>query len=218
MAGRGARAGDEDPERSTADVRAETGLMRLSRPRCWEQSAAFFSSGLGNAASRALSEAGYGIRYHGSPMSEREGRINVMRLPRTDPRYRGAVRHGSARARPDAGGLRRAAVRRLPRTAQRDAPGRDRGRPPGVPGGGRGHHLDEHVRGRLIALVEYGLADRVREINEAAARLSRSVADAHSTQAAATFVAGNIGPTTKSALGHRRDYLPRDGRGLPRPG
>jgi 5-methyltetrahydrofolate--homocysteine methyltransferase len=52
--------------------------------------------------------------------------------------------------------------------------------------------------GGSIVLAEYALADRVFEINEAAAKLSRQVADQYSTPARPRFVAGNIGPTTKS--------------------
>ncbi|MHB8515631.1 MAG: methionine synthase [Dehalococcoidia bacterium] len=52
--------------------------------------------------------------------------------------------------------------------------------------------------GASIVLAEYGLQDRVREINEAAARLAVSCAQAHSTAARPRFVAGNMGPTTKS--------------------
>jgi 5-methyltetrahydrofolate--homocysteine methyltransferase len=54
-----------------------------------------------------------------------------------------------------------------------------------------------------IVLVEYGLADRARELNLAAARLAREVADAYSTPEQPRFVAGSIGPTTKlPSLGH----------------
>jgi 5-methyltetrahydrofolate--homocysteine methyltransferase len=52
--------------------------------------------------------------------------------------------------------------------------------------------------GGSIVLAEYGLQERVLEINEAAARLSRKVADAYSTPGRPRFVAGNMGPTTKS--------------------
>ncbi len=52
--------------------------------------------------------------------------------------------------------------------------------------------------GGSIVLAEYGLQDRVHELNEAGARLSRKVADAHSTPGKPRFVAGNMGPTTKS--------------------
>jgi len=52
--------------------------------------------------------------------------------------------------------------------------------------------------GGSIVLAEYGLEDRVLEINEAAARLSRKVAEAYSTPGRQRFVAGNMGPTTKS--------------------
>src|SRR5438309_7940806 len=52
--------------------------------------------------------------------------------------------------------------------------------------------------GGSIVLAEYGLAERVRQINEAAARLAREVADAYSAPGRPRFVAGNLGPTTKS--------------------
>ncbi|MEX0749352.1 MAG: methionine synthase [Dehalococcoidia bacterium] len=52
--------------------------------------------------------------------------------------------------------------------------------------------------GGSIVLAEYGLQDRVQEINEAAARLSRKAVDAHGTGDRPRFVAGNMGPTTKS--------------------
>ena len=54
-----------------------------------------------------------------------------------------------------------------------------------------------------IVLAEYGLEDKVRELNLAAARLARSVADEYSTPEQPRFVAGSIGPTTKlPSLGH----------------
>ena len=54
-----------------------------------------------------------------------------------------------------------------------------------------------------IVLAEYGLENRTRELNLAAARLAREVADAYSTPAKPRFVAGSIGPTTKlPSLGH----------------
>jgi 5-methyltetrahydrofolate--homocysteine methyltransferase len=52
--------------------------------------------------------------------------------------------------------------------------------------------------GGSIVLAEYGLQDRTIEMNAAAARLSRSVAEAVSTPTRPRFVAGNLGPTTKS--------------------
>jgi 5-methyltetrahydrofolate--homocysteine methyltransferase len=52
--------------------------------------------------------------------------------------------------------------------------------------------------GGSIVLAEFALEDRVFEINQAAARLSREVAAAYSTPARPRFVAGNLGPTTKS--------------------
>jgi 5-methyltetrahydrofolate--homocysteine methyltransferase len=54
-----------------------------------------------------------------------------------------------------------------------------------------------------IVLAEYDIADRARELNLAAARLARSVADEYSTPERPRFVAGSIGPTTKlPSLGH----------------
>jgi len=52
--------------------------------------------------------------------------------------------------------------------------------------------------GGSIVLAEYALQDRTFAINEAAARLSRQVADAYATPARPRWVAGNLGPTTKS--------------------
>jgi 5-methyltetrahydrofolate--homocysteine methyltransferase len=54
-----------------------------------------------------------------------------------------------------------------------------------------------------IVLAEYDLQDRTRELNLAAARLAREVADEYSTPEKPRFVAGSIGPTTKlPSLGH----------------
>jgi 5-methyltetrahydrofolate--homocysteine methyltransferase len=54
-----------------------------------------------------------------------------------------------------------------------------------------------------IVLAEYDLQNRTRELNLAAARLARSVADEYSTPAQPRFVAGSMGPTTKlPSLGH----------------
>ncbi len=54
-----------------------------------------------------------------------------------------------------------------------------------------------------IVLAEYGIADRARELNLAAARLARAVADEYSTPEKPRFVAGSMGPTTKlPSLGH----------------
>ncbi|MDP9349402.1 MAG: homocysteine S-methyltransferase family protein, partial [Gemmatimonadota bacterium] len=50
-------------------------------------------------------------------------------------------------------------------------------------------------RSNRITLGEYGLSDRVREINVAAARLARSVADRYATPERPRFVAGSIGPS-----------------------
>ena len=52
--------------------------------------------------------------------------------------------------------------------------------------------------GTPIVLAEYGLAERALELNREAARLARRVADRFSTPAQLRFVAGSMGPTTKS--------------------
>ena len=57
--------------------------------------------------------------------------------------------------------------------------------------------------GARIVLAEFELADRVREINVAAARLAKEVAQQFSTKDRPRFVAGSMGPTTKlPSLGH----------------
>ena len=59
--------------------------------------------------------------------------------------------------------------------------------------------------GTGIVLGEFGLADRVREINLAAAKIAKDVAQQFSTNNRPRFVAGSIGPTTKlPSLGHIR--------------
>src|ERR1043165_6415207 len=52
--------------------------------------------------------------------------------------------------------------------------------------------------GTAISLVEYGLQDRIHEVNETAARLARQAAAEYSTPSRPRFVAGSMGPTTKS--------------------
>jgi 5-methyltetrahydrofolate--homocysteine methyltransferase len=52
-------------------------------------------------------------------------------------------------------------------------------------------------RANRITLAEYGLQDRVIEINQAAARLARRLADEYSTPDQPRFVAGSIGPSGK---------------------
>ena len=57
--------------------------------------------------------------------------------------------------------------------------------------------------GTSIVLGEFGLGDRVAEINLAAVKLAKGVAQQFSTSARPRFVAGSIGPTTKlPSLGH----------------
>jgi 5-methyltetrahydrofolate--homocysteine methyltransferase len=51
--------------------------------------------------------------------------------------------------------------------------------------------------GTSIVLAEFGLEDRVYELNHAAAKLAREIADEYSTPTQPRFVAGSIGPTTK---------------------
>jgi 5-methyltetrahydrofolate--homocysteine methyltransferase len=52
--------------------------------------------------------------------------------------------------------------------------------------------------GTPIVLAEYGLADRAFKLNRAAAQLARRIADELSTPAKPRFVAGSMGPTTKT--------------------
>ncbi|HXY52138.1 MAG TPA: methionine synthase [Terriglobales bacterium] len=57
--------------------------------------------------------------------------------------------------------------------------------------------------GTRIVLGEFGLQDRVSEINTKAAQLAREMAQQFSTRDKPRFVAGSIGPTTKlPSLGH----------------
>jgi 5-methyltetrahydrofolate--homocysteine methyltransferase len=54
-----------------------------------------------------------------------------------------------------------------------------------------------------IVLNEYGIADQTRELNVAAARLAREVADDYAADGRTRYVAGSIGPGTKlPSLGH----------------
>src|SRR5271165_2512649 len=48
-----------------------------------------------------------------------------------------------------------------------------------------------------IVMAEYDMPDKVHEINLAAAKLARSVADDYSSKGRRRFVAGSMGPTTK---------------------
>ena len=52
-------------------------------------------------------------------------------------------------------------------------------------------------RSNRITMKEYGLQDRILEINEAAARLARKVTDEFSSPQSPKFVAGSIGPSGK---------------------
>ncbi|MGE5619083.1 MAG: methionine synthase [Sphingomonadaceae bacterium] len=51
--------------------------------------------------------------------------------------------------------------------------------------------------GNRLKLAEYGLEERVYEVNYAAARLARRVADEYATPSRPRFVAGSMGPTGK---------------------
>ncbi len=54
-----------------------------------------------------------------------------------------------------------------------------------------------------VVLAEYDLQDKVAEINIAAAKIAKEVAQQFSTKDKPRFVAGSIGPTTKlPSLGH----------------
>ncbi len=55
-------------------------------------------------------------------------------------------------------------------------------------------------RANRLTMAEYGLDDRVPEINRAAAALARRVADRFSTPGRRRFVAGSIGPSGQAAL------------------
>ncbi len=52
-------------------------------------------------------------------------------------------------------------------------------------------------RSNVLTLAEYGLADRVEEINRTAAGIARVLADEFSTAEKPRYVAGSIGPTGK---------------------
>src|SRR5579863_3415652 len=57
--------------------------------------------------------------------------------------------------------------------------------------------------GTSIVLSEFGLGDRVAEINLAAVKLAKDIAQQFSTKDRPRFVAGSMGPTTKlPSLGH----------------
>ncbi|HTR35103.1 MAG TPA: methionine synthase [Bryobacteraceae bacterium] len=51
--------------------------------------------------------------------------------------------------------------------------------------------------GTSLVLAEFGLAGRASELNQAAARLARTIADEYSAPSKPRFVAGSLGPTTK---------------------
>src|SRR6202522_4093982 len=53
-------------------------------------------------------------------------------------------------------------------------------------------------QGSPIVLAEFGLEGQAHELNVAAARVARTAADKFSTTAKPRFVAGSMGPTTKS--------------------
>ncbi|MEZ5143532.1 MAG: methionine synthase [Acidimicrobiales bacterium] len=71
-----------------------------------------------------------------------------------------------------------------------------------------------------VPLAEYGIADRAYELNEAAARVAKQVANDYSTPDKPRFVSGSIGPGTKSptlgqiGFGELRDLYEIQVRGL----
>ncbi|MDA1236090.1 MAG: homocysteine S-methyltransferase family protein, partial [Acidobacteria bacterium] len=52
--------------------------------------------------------------------------------------------------------------------------------------------------GASVTLAEFGIEDKVEEVNHLAAQLARLAADEFSTSDRPRFVAGSMGPTTKS--------------------
>src|SRR4029077_14520467 len=75
-----------------------------------------------------------------------------------------------------------------------------------------------------LVLAEYGLADKAFEINRRAAELAREVAAKFSTPERPRFVAGSMGPTTRSVtvtggvtfdemIGHYKTQAAGTGRG-----
>src|SRR5262249_24807404 len=52
--------------------------------------------------------------------------------------------------------------------------------------------------GTHIVLAEYGLQDKALELNRVAAQLAKAVANRYSTPTKPRFVAGSMGPTTKT--------------------
>jgi len=71
--------------------------------------------------------------------------------------------------------------------------------PPRVPRGGRRHPGDQHVHTNAISLSDYDMADLSYELNYAGAALARKAADEFSTPDKPRYVAGAIGPTTRTA-------------------
>ena len=55
-------------------------------------------------------------------------------------------------------------------------------------------------RSNRITLAEYGLGERVEEINRRAAQLARRLADEYSRPEQPRFVAGSIGPSSKQPV------------------
>ncbi len=65
-------------------------------------------------------------------------------------------------------------------------------------------------RSNRLTLGEYGLAERVIEINRVAAALARRLADEYSTPEQPRFVAGSIGPSGKLPSVNDPDAFQRD--------
>ncbi len=54
--------------------------------------------------------------------------------------------------------------------------------------------------GSRIVLTEFGLQDRVEEINRVAVKLAREVADSYSSKGRRRWVAGSVGPDDEAAV------------------
>ena len=130
----------------------------------------------------ACSEAACPIRYHVSPMTNREDRIKLLheaaaeRILVIGGPY-GTYLHGRDLTPADYGGLE---YDGCPEQLNITRPDVIADAHRGYLEAGADIIATNTFGGGSIVLAEYGLGDRVREINEAAARLSRSVADSYS--------------------------------------
>ena len=91
-----------------------------------------------------------------------------------------------------------AALEELQRKPERHSAGLDSRHPPRILEAGADIIETNSFQGSPIVLAEFGLADKTHELNVAAAQIARQAADEFSTPQKPRFVAGSIGPTTKS--------------------